>query len=521
MQTMNDRWVIGATGFGLLGGLLATICRSNVVDLDLFHEMALFREALAVGWLPAGDPFAYTPTVDLVVHHEWGTGAVLYLATVASGFGTAGLVVLKYLVCGLVVWGCVRCARLRGAGVVSMAILGPIGIAMGALGVTTIRAQLFTLGLLTLQLLLFEEDRKGGRWWLAVWLPVYVLWLNLHAGFVVGCGLYGLYSLERFGREFCESGSVGTAVRRTGHLIGGGLAMLPAAMINPYGWEYVPYLWHAIRMERPLVAEWQSLWQSGEFALLAWYFLSLAAVAYVLAAKGFRTMPGLAMVAVAAVLAFQHTRHLSIYGVVWFCYVPGYLQDTRLCRAVEKVRVERALHWAAFWTLCGIGGLCFATYHRFWELRIPVTRAEVEEQVPVYPAGAVDYLAENRFSGNVLLPYNAGAFVSWKLFPAVKVSVDSRYEVAYPPGAVEEIVGFFDALDGWQQTLARYPTDAVLAPRWRPIDKLLDGLEPSDGIPAFRLKYRDDAYSLYVREGVGEELPTVDREGEQIVGRYP
>jgi len=169
---MNDRWVTRATCFGLLGALLAMICRSTVLDLDLFHEMALFREALATGWLPARDSFAYTPTVDLVVHHEWGTGAVLYLATVATGFGAAGLVALKYVVCGLVVLGCVWCARLRGAGEVSMAILAPIAIALGSLGVTTIRAQLFTLGLLTVQLLLFEQDRKGGLGWLAVFLIV-------------------------------------------------------------------------------------------------------------------------------------------------------------------------------------------------------------------------------------------------------------------------------------------------------------------------------------------------------------
>ncbi len=518
---MNDRWVTRATCFGLLGALMATICRSTVLDLDLFHEMALFREALATGWLPAGDPFAYTPTVELVVHHEWGTGAVIYLATVASGFGAAGLVALKYIVCGFVVLGCVWCVRLRGAREVSIALLAPVAIALGSLGVTTIRAQLFTLGLLTLQLLLFEQDRKGGRRWLAVWLPVYVLWLNLHAGFVVGCGLYGLYSLERLTRELAESRSLRTALGRTGHLIGGGLAMIPLAMINPYGWEYVPYLWHAIRMERPLVAEWHSLWQSGESALLAWYFISMAAVVYAVAAKGFRAVPGLPMVLVAGLLAFQHTRHLSIYAVVWFCYVPGYLQDTQLCLAVEKVRLERAVQWAVFWAFCGIAGLSFATYHRFWELRIPVTRAEVEEEVPIYPAGAVDYMAENGFAGNVLLPYNAGAFVSWKLFPAVKVSIDSRYEVAYPPGAVEEIVAFLNAHDGWQETLSRYPTDAILVPTWCPVHDLLDQLEPSARRPSFVRKYRDGAYSLFVREGTGQKLPTVDRTRETIVGHYP
>ena len=180
-----------------------------------------------------------------------------------------------------------------------------------------------------------------------------------------------------------------------------------------------------------------------------------------------------------------------------------------------------AAHWAAVLDALRNRGPFLRNLSSVLELRIPVSLAEVEEEVPIYPAGAVDYLAQNRFAGNVLLPYNSGAFVSWKLFPAVKVSIDSRYEVAYPPGAVEEIVAFFNAHDGWRETLARYATDAILVPTWCPIHESLDELQPSQDHPSFRRTYRDDAYSLFVRQGVGQDLPTVDRTGEKIVGHYP
>ena len=50
----------------------------TVVDPDLWHEMALFRAALALGSLPLHDLFAYTPTVFPSIHHEWGAGAIGY-----------------------------------------------------------------------------------------------------------------------------------------------------------------------------------------------------------------------------------------------------------------------------------------------------------------------------------------------------------------------------------------------------------------------------------------------------------
>ena len=55
---MSERSLRRAMFFGLGGGFLAAISRLNVVDLDLFHEMALIREAFRVGFLPRADTFS-------------------------------------------------------------------------------------------------------------------------------------------------------------------------------------------------------------------------------------------------------------------------------------------------------------------------------------------------------------------------------------------------------------------------------------------------------------------------------
>jgi hypothetical protein len=66
---------------------IAYIARMGAVTHDVFHEMALAREWLACGAFPREDCFAYTPTVSPAVHHEWGTGLLLYLAVAAIPFG--------------------------------------------------------------------------------------------------------------------------------------------------------------------------------------------------------------------------------------------------------------------------------------------------------------------------------------------------------------------------------------------------------------------------------------------------
>src|SRR2546425_446318 len=76
---------------------LGAISYYTNVDLDTFHELSLARETWALGGVPKHDLYAYTPTLPRVVHHEWGTGMVLYAASVASGLGGAGLLLLKHL----------------------------------------------------------------------------------------------------------------------------------------------------------------------------------------------------------------------------------------------------------------------------------------------------------------------------------------------------------------------------------------------------------------------------------------
>ena len=515
---MSDRRVNWALLFGLAGVFLAYISRVTLANNDMFHAMALFREALAAGWVPQKDLYAFTPTIHPVVHHEWATGAVLYLSTVTSGLGSAGLMILKYLLTGAVAAGCYWCARQRGASVLLFVVLAPLVLPFGWVGFGTVRAQLFTLFFLVCLLLLLEQDRRGRRWWLAAWLPMYVVWLNIHAGFVAGVGLLGLYTIDSFGRAWGESKRLSTALVQTRHLLVTAVVMIPCLCINPFGHDYIDYLWHGLKMHRPLIREWDPLWNTFQPLLTMEVFLiSLALVVYAVRQQGLRRLPGLILVLVSAWLALRHIRHGSIYAVVWLCYVPAYVQETELgrwfCQLFDGQRQRGRLVWAG--VIAGCLGLSVATTNRFWELTM-LTHSEQEPLL--YPAGAVDYLAAEGFTGNLIVPFNTGAYVSWKLYPAVKVSFDSRYEAAYPPGALEQNFDLYGGKEGWQQSLTRHQSDAVLA---RSISPLADLLESTADSLAWQPVYRDDDFVVYARSQIARELRTVDRTGERILATFP
>jgi hypothetical protein len=503
---------------GVLSLLFVVLAGSTDADPDMFHEMALIRESLATGSLLRDDVWAYTPTVSPVIHHEWATGAVLYFIAVVLGLGGTGIILLRGVLMATVVAGCWWAARLRGAPGAMLALLAPFAITLMAIGTTPVRAHHFTFAFTALLMAFIELDRQGKRAWLAVWLPLYVAWLNLHGGFVVGAGLFALYTVERLATAWRDTASAAAALRPTRHLLLAGVGMAALTLVNPYGWEYVPYLWHALTLDRPLVAEWAPLWDArvqGEYEML--YGMTIIVLLYALArAPSPARLPGLLLVLAAAFVAARSQRLLPIHGIVWLAHVPGWLAATDLRYLVERTAHRHRRIVAGAVLVLSVVLLGKSVQLRFWELRISTTE---EDANPRYPAGATAYLAEHGFRGNLMTSFNSGAFVLWKLYPAVRIGLDSRYEVAYPPEAAAENVALYAGDEGWHETLRRYPTDAVLVPLWSGLYETLEQDGPEAG--EWQCVYRDDGFAVYVRQGNAAGLPTVDRSGQTIIGTFP
>ena len=52
------------------------------------------------------------------------------------------------------------------------------------------------------------------------------------------------------------------------------------------------------------------------------------------------------------------------------------------------------------------------------------------------PVRAVEFMQSHGLEGNVLAQYGWGQYVIWHGAPGMKVFIDSRYDLAYPPAVV-------------------------------------------------------------------------------------
>ena len=451
---------------------------SPPADLDMWHEMALIRESLAAGHLLLQDRFAYTPTVSPLVDHEWGAGAILYgLASVGGGWP---IVLLKYLVALATAALALKCACLRGASFEALSVLAPLAIPLFALGCSTLRAHAYSFLFLALLLWFLELDAGGNRWWIAAWVPLFVLWVNLHGGCLMGIVVLGLYWVEQVARR-----------RPHLHLLGT-IALSSAAMaLNPFGLAYYRHMWETLRMPRPELGEWWPVWTGGP-VYVALFWITLAIAGYAVVKLGLRASRGALILAALAAGTILHIRVVPLYAVAWAAYVPAWVSampagqwSARLFRKREAVSAVCVIATMFFVVSLAVTGA--------WRLTVPGE---------MFPVGAVQYLREQGFHGNVMTPFEQGAYVSWRLFPAVKVSVDSRYDIAFPPAVVDESFRFYKAEPGWREMLTKYPTDLVLTLRKAALARRM----PDTG---WKCVYADPWFEIYSRPGL--DLPV--REG--------
>lgn len=486
---------------------LATLCAfvwltlgSVTVHHDVWHEMGVVREAMRLGSFPSPDPFSYVATRTPPLRHEWAAGVFAWGA--AAMGGAAGIAILNLLLLTGIAVLCVLHLRRSGAGFPISLLAGLLG---GLLVCRIFRfpviAQAYSALLFAVLLWFMERDAAGGRRWIVWWLALFVLWVNLHGGIVIGFAAMGAYAVERLLQR-----------RPWGHIAAtlAGMAVLGA--VNPDGLDHYRYLAATFAMPRLFIPEWQPNWFLPPSSPAAVLFLaSLALFGYTWWRN--RSMRGALITAALALGTMRGVKTIGLYGLSWIFFVAPVLRLTPLGVWIDAQWRKRLPAVGLVFMVLLSGALGLVILNRAWRIVIPGQPASSPSGF-IYPVGAVEHLRNIGFHGNVMTFFRHGAYVSWELHPNVKVGCDSRYDLVYPPEWVDaNFRMYLEGAGDWRRTLAAYPTDLVLVDRRQEFARTLGAQSE------WRRVYVDDGFELYERPGLG--LPAIDRRGEAFFGSIP
>jgi hypothetical protein len=432
---------------------------NTTADADLWGYLSFGRLYWKTGNFPYQDVFAYLPTLNPWIYHEWLTGVIFY--PLYQALGAPGLQALKYALGFTTLWIIFATARRRGAGTVAAIVTLFLVQGFLATGYSPVRAQVFTYAFFPLTLYILETARLTGRLhilWLLV--PIQVVWANLHGGFLAGLGLIFLYGL-------------GEALsRRPFYPFGGILALAGlATLINPYGLKYWGYMISGISLPRSEITEWVSVWgayQRGVFfnEFLIFSLVLAITLLFYIWARRWELTPILVFVFV-TYLGLRHLRHQVFFYLVLGAYLPSPLTSfLQVMRSDPHLQIIRHSMVRIMATLLGALIVLFYAYQTSMQepfsLKLPpLPKAQTKSQI-YYPTGAVAYIKEYRLTGNLLTEFNWGEYLIWTLYPQCHVSLDGRYETVYPQTICLDYFDFINGRANWQDFLKKYPPAMIL-----------------------------------------------------------
>jgi len=458
----------------------------TLADYDMWGYLSFGRVFWENGYFPYRDVFSYTPTNSLWVYHEWLTGVILY--PIMKYLGSAGIQLLRYILIVLTIYIMYRVAIERGATPAIAFACISLGLILMSWGYTPVmRAQIFTYLFFILTIYLLEIARKSKNWHVLLWiLLIMVVWCNVHGGFLAGLGLIALYALGDglSGRKFIPFIIIFVA------------ACL-VTLINPYGIEYWKYIIHAVAMPRPDIQEWHSVFASlkaNVFVIPAILFIILSTISLAaIIVHGKKYLTEFLIVAAVTYLGYKHIRHTVFLGILFGVFLPGILANIKDIVARNTV-IRKNIIWITpvllivFYSSINLFACSFLSKGMLpaFSLMAPS---------PIFPEGALKWMAKNSFKGNILPSFQWGQYIIWTTHPKCKVAMDGRYETVYPNHVQREYFDFHHGRDNWRIFLEKYPHDALLL---MPDTKIYSLMLKE---PSWQLVYSDVGSVLFLRAG--------------------
>jgi hypothetical protein len=477
-------------------GLLAMTAR-NAVDPDLWWHLRTGQWIVETGHVPHSDPFSFTRAGHAWVSHEWLSEVVFY--ELWKHGGAAALIVFS----AIITTAGFMLLYLRCPGKAHWAAAATVVGALASAPSWGVRPQMFTFTLASLLLWLVEGGTKlnGGtktnRPHLLLWIPLlFLLWLNLHAGFALGPALLFAYGVGLI----METAVGDTPWQEARPILLRVLLVLLACLalvpLNPSGAQLYRYPFDTLRSPamRSLIVEWFSPdfheWLYRPF-LLVWLLL-LAALASARSRPKGRVIVPLLLTSFAALDA---VRHIPIFVLLAIPVIAAALPAASASPTVAQQHPTssriRPLFNGAVLTLMVVLALVK------W---VNLARNQDAREAEQFPEKAVAFLRGSDQPRKIFVYYDWGGYAIWKLYPEYRVFVDGRADLYGAELQSEDLLRQFQTAvqlrTGWQDVLDSWKVEAALLP---PSCALAQALLLD---PNWQAAFRDSKAILLVRTPV-------------------
>lgn len=456
-------------------------------DYDFWARLIAGMGFIQTGHVLKQDFLSYTP-VHTWFDHEWGSGVIFYLTQ--HFFSNPGILFLQAIVIFLTFFFIIQIVKLRGVKTTSpynFLFYYFVFSAMSQSINELIRCQIFSFLFFTIFLYILELSRVGKNKPLFILPVLMIIWNNLHGGCVSGIGLILIYIIGEFLNK-----------RPFKQFISPLILCVLVLPINPWGFNYLTFLFKAITMPRPDIAEWWGLFcklymfkfiKFKLFTLILLLFGSIVIFKQIIKKTYTFDATKFLIIGIMLFLAIKHIKFIpfATISMACFLYDDFYITFNKLIgNFLNKFSNIK-------------DGIVYVLIFIFAISNVMANGFNPKIDFSQYPIMSIQFLKTNNIKGNLLIAFGLGSYASYKLYPNNKIFMDGRYEEVYADDLLPMLGKFYRASRGWNEVLIKYPPDIMIIEKFYPIYNTL--LKNKNWKPIFY----DDFFVVFVKSNVASQ----------------
>ncbi|OGK66288.1 hypothetical protein A2209_01930 [Candidatus Roizmanbacteria bacterium RIFOXYA1_FULL_41_12] len=410
-------------------------------DTDFGWHYRCGQEFISQGQLCVNNRFSY-----FLSQYQWGYSSFIYdvlLAGIYDWFGFWGVAVALAILVTLIVAIFYLAFRLSPTVFLSVGLF-----LLGSANIITIgfRPQVLSLLFFLFLLLLIKHLNSKRSRTIAINLIIIcllVLWTNSHPSFILGIGVYLLYSFWQ----------VFKGQRLYLLMIFFGLCL---PLINPLGVGVYTEIWHHYQTDlSKLIAEWTAPNRIMQGAMLVTYLTVFYVLIFKYKHRHELSIFYLVILSILLIIAFDAKRHVPLYWLLFFFILE---HSEVLANALKHLKIPISLFNVSlisllfFMALVNVQKLVPINNFKQWYcshalVKLPYTQIE----------------KYRKFKGNIFTMYEWGGYFIWQI-PGSRVFVDGRMPAWITKSGKSPYTIYLEIIQaqpGWEKTLANYQTDLI------------------------------------------------------------
>ncbi len=447
---------------------------NNTIDMDYWARLLQGNAFIELGHILKHDSFSYTQT-HTWIDHEWGSGVIF--SFIQNNIGFDGILFFRALIVFLIFFFIFRIIKLQiteNNYLFNILFFSFALFSVPTLYQSGLRCHFFTFLFFTIFLYVLEISRKKDIYKPLIVLPLIMLiWCNCHGGCVSGLGLLILYATGQCLNKKSYKQYIITL-----------LLCFAVMFINPYGVDYIKFIFMAVTMQRPFVTEWISPFYhpAVTFMLQFKIFYILNIIVLLLSVKKIKNdYTKYIVLVVCAYLSFRYVKNTPFFVIAAMSFL---YEDFLLF--INKFLPEKLLNYTKK-KQCGvillflIFVISLITY-----FRMPYVYNYMSQQ----PVKVTDFIARNSLTGKIVAPFDYGSYLAYKRFPDNLIYMDGRYEEVYYKETKDLLDDFLNVKNDGYKILEDNPELVII-----PADALVnDYMKKLDN---YKLIYSDEKDLLY------------------------